>query len=104
LAINSNGEIFVAGNSIGLQDQSIVLFKLNSQGQLDTSFGNNGYLILNDIAGIGAEDVANDMIIDRFGRLFIVGTSRVFPATNIRGAYFSSIALGDFRFFAVRIE
>ncbi|MEN3015778.1 MAG: hypothetical protein ABDH21_06990, partial [bacterium] len=46
LAINSNGEIFVAGNSIGLQDQSIVLFKLNSQGQLDTSFGNNGYLIL----------------------------------------------------------
>ncbi|MEN3015777.1 MAG: hypothetical protein ABDH21_06985 [bacterium] len=85
LAINSNGEIFVAGNAVPLksQEQFVVLFKLNSQGQLDNSFGNNGYLILDSIAGAKDEDIVNHMIIDRFGRMFITGASMGYSGLDL---------------------
>ncbi|MCX7972098.1 MAG: delta-60 repeat domain-containing protein, partial [bacterium] len=75
---NNHGKVYVLG---GCQVQNnyfnydIVVLRLNSDGSLDTSFGNGGKLVIRDVAGDDAEDYEYSMVLDGNGNLFITGAS-----------------------------
>jgi uncharacterized delta-60 repeat protein len=74
--IQSDGKIVVAGHSnIGAWgDNNFTLARLNTNGSLDTGFGNNG-LVSTTFASISA-DRANDMTIQADGKIVVVGTTK----------------------------
>ena len=83
--VNSNGKIYIAGISskkmINLFSSLYFTFvpcvlQLNINGNLNNSFGSNGKVILNDMAGIfgiGMIGKTNSIYVDNNGKIFITG-------------------------------
>jgi uncharacterized delta-60 repeat protein len=69
LKIQDNGKILISGcGSEGSQD--FLLIRLNSDGSLDTTFGDNGKVLTN----IGSSDLARCMALQSDGNTIIAGT------------------------------
>jgi uncharacterized delta-60 repeat protein len=75
-AIQSNGKIVVAGYTTpGGGDFDFALVRLNSNGTLDSTFGNSGITIL-DINNAGADDLIYDIALDSQDRIIAVGRTQ----------------------------
>jgi uncharacterized delta-60 repeat protein len=72
---DSDGNIYIAGDSFNSSNLDMAMWKYTSNGVLDTSFGTNG-IVTHDNAAMGnGDDTAHDIIRDSSGNLYLVGTS-----------------------------
>ncbi|MBN2057651.1 MAG: hypothetical protein JW782_02525 [Candidatus Saganbacteria bacterium] len=69
IALDASDNIYVAGLKYGPEDAAL-LMKLDSTGQIDTSFGANGYA---NYQRKGFDNLAYDVVVDSSGRIYIVG-------------------------------
>jgi uncharacterized delta-60 repeat protein len=74
--IDTTGKIYVTGfskNSSGNED--MVIWRYNSDGSLDTSFGNGGIVVHNNAAGGAVHDEGNSIYVDSTGKIYVTGFS-----------------------------
>ena len=77
ILLDAKDRIVVAGksaNSAGNSDMAI--WRFNTDGSLDTTFNNSGFVVHNSAAGGNSDDAASAIAIDLHGRIVVVGTSR----------------------------
>ncbi|MEM7646318.1 MAG: SBBP repeat-containing protein [Pseudomonadota bacterium] len=76
VVISSDDQIYVTGTSVnGSSDFDMVLWRLNSDGTLDTNFNGTGFVVDDSAAGGGVHDQGNDVTLDGFGKIVVVGFS-----------------------------
>ena len=69
----SNGKIIAVGeSSSSSESRNITLIRYNSDGSLDTSFANNGFITI-DIDS-GSEDIPRSMFVQNDGKILIAGS------------------------------
>ncbi len=74
ITLDSQGRILVAGYSEGSgTGLDMVIWKYNSDGTLDTSFGNNGLVVYNSSGG--ASDVGFSITVDSQDKILVAGYS-----------------------------
>ncbi|MBW2733635.1 MAG: hypothetical protein JRH20_14700 [Deltaproteobacteria bacterium] len=66
------GEIKPAGAT---DDKAAILWRLNPNGSLDTSFGNGGVLILDDVFDTGVDESAKGLVLDQADMLYVTGSA-----------------------------
>ncbi len=64
ITTDSAGRIYVTGSSWNGSNYDMYVIRLNKEGNLDNSFGNNGKVILNNIAGKGRFDCGRFITFD----------------------------------------
>jgi uncharacterized delta-60 repeat protein len=77
IAIGAAGKILVAGyseNDVRI-DEDMVIWRYNTDGSLDTSFGADGIVVHNNAAGGGDDDRGSAIITDAAGRILVGGRS-----------------------------
>ncbi len=73
---DANGGILVAGWSRNLySNYDMVIWKYNSDGTLDTTFGTNGIVVHDSAAGGNGNDMGHSITIDANGRILVSGSS-----------------------------
>jgi uncharacterized delta-60 repeat protein len=89
IAIQSNGKILAAGNFYSEKtfSEDIALLRYNSDGTLDTEFGDNGIITA---SGLRSDDYATALAVQKDGGIVIAGTNnwnnyRVFNLTRYLG-------------------
>ena len=81
VALTASGQILLAGYTIGVTlNNDFLLERYNTNGTLDTTFGTGG-TIKTDISG--ADDFAEDLVVDAAGRIVLVGEATS-PTSPIR--------------------
>jgi uncharacterized delta-60 repeat protein len=71
VALTTSGQIVIAGYTIGATlNNDFLLARYNAKGTLDTTFGSGG-VVKTDISG--ADDFAENLVIDGQGRIIVVG-------------------------------
>ncbi len=75
ITVDSNGNAYIVADSWNGKFWDVHVIKLDSNGNLDRSFGNGGKIILNNISGGNGDDVGNGIAIDNDGNIFITGNS-----------------------------
>jgi uncharacterized delta-60 repeat protein len=78
LAIDPSGNIFVAGYSchgVGIPTGDMTIWKYNSNGTLDTSFGVNGVVTNDSAAGGSGADKGQGIALDPSGKILVTGSS-----------------------------
>jgi uncharacterized delta-60 repeat protein len=73
--VDSNGKIYVTGFSSNGRNDDMVIWRYNSNGSLDTSFGRNGIVVHNNAAGGNGNDVGNSIYVDSNGKIYVTGFS-----------------------------
>jgi uncharacterized delta-60 repeat protein len=73
--VDSNGKIYVTGWSWNGRDQDMVIWRYNSNGILDSSFGKNGIVVHNNAAGGNLYDEGNSIYVDSTGKIYVTGYS-----------------------------
>lgn len=80
--VTTNGTIYVTGYSTnGIGNRDMVVWKIKSNGQLDTTFSGTGYLVHNGAAGGNLEDVGQK-IAAVTGGVIVVGYSDQAPGNR----------------------
>ncbi|MEN3014884.1 MAG: hypothetical protein ABDH21_02340 [bacterium] len=72
--IDENNNLYVAINTEKTYFD-IILLKYDQKGDLDTSFGSNGMVLIDNIAGGKTDDIAKSIKTDNKGRIYIAGHS-----------------------------
>ena len=73
--VDSTGKIYVTGFSFNGSNYDMVIWRYNSNGTLDTSFGNNGIVVHNNAAGGNGHDVGDSIFVDSTGKIYVTGSS-----------------------------
>jgi uncharacterized delta-60 repeat protein len=73
LAIQSDGKLVVTGSTGDIGSRDFILARYNSNGSLDNTFSDNGWLTTD----FGGDDPAWDIAIQTDGRLVVVGRTNV---------------------------
>jgi uncharacterized delta-60 repeat protein len=74
--VDSNGRIYVTGFSINRNgNRDMVIWRYNSNGTLDNSFGNGGIVVHHNAAGGKGNDVGNSIYVDSNGKVYVTGYS-----------------------------
>ncbi len=96
--IDGNGKITMAGyTQTASSGKNFALFRLNSDGSTDSSFGNAG-LVNTDFSGL--EDIAYSLVILNDGRIAAAGSSVAITTTDYALAMYSSSGQPDNSFSA----
>ena len=74
MVIDNNGNIVVVGASASDADFNVVVWRVKPSGVLDDSFGNGGFMLINDTAGIG-DDIGRSIVLDASGNIWLSGES-----------------------------
>ncbi len=77
LALDNNGDLLITGYSRNANgNNDMVLWKVDPNGFLDTTFDADGFLTfdVSDIVGGGTNDTGESILIDSEGRIVIVGS------------------------------
>lgn len=75
-AIQSDGKIVVAGLARNVTTGiDFLIARYNPDGSRDTSFGTDGFTIIN-MSGGNVSDIVNDLVIDPLGRIIAVGSAQ----------------------------
>jgi uncharacterized delta-60 repeat protein len=74
--VDSAGKIYVTGFSWNGRDFDMVIWRYNSNGKLDTSFGNGGIVVHHNAAGGNAFDIGESIYVDSSGKIYVTGSSR----------------------------
>jgi len=75
VALTRSGKIIILGTIGPTADQSMGAFQLNNDGSLDTSFGTNGFTLVDVLDAQGEGGVT----IDSWGRIYLYGTCETDP-------------------------
>ncbi len=75
LYVDSNGKVYVTGESSNGRNSDMYVIKINSDGSLDNLFGANGKVVLNNIAGGNGGDYGNSLYVDSNGKIYVTGSS-----------------------------
>jgi len=51
------------------------VIRLNSDGSMDNTFGTNGKVVVNNIAGGNGEDYGRSIYVDSNGKVYVTGES-----------------------------
>jgi uncharacterized delta-60 repeat protein len=73
--VDNTGNIYVTGYSNHGGNPDMVIWKYNSSGSLDSSFGNNGIVVHHSAAGGNGSDAGNSMYVDSTGKIYVTGYS-----------------------------
>ncbi|MEN3014887.1 MAG: hypothetical protein ABDH21_02355 [bacterium] len=82
MKVDSKGRIYLAGAILKANiDTQLMVVRINNKGQIDTSFGKNGFILVDNIAGGKYSDVATSIDLDKNFDIFITGysTGRIHP-------------------------
>lgn len=77
LAIDSSGSIYITGYSRNARgNNDMVIWKITSNGQLDTSFSSNGHVEfdVSKVFGGATNDTGENIMIDSNGKIIVVGS------------------------------
>jgi uncharacterized delta-60 repeat protein len=74
--VDSNSKIYVTGYSQNTNDDDMVIWRYNSNGTLDTSFGNGGIVVHNNAAGGNSDDEGYSIYVDSNGKIYVTGYSK----------------------------
>ena len=75
VAVDANGKIVVAGFSNNGSNDDMVIWRYNTDGTVDTSFNNIGYVFHDGAAGGNGYDYANALALDANGKIVVAGVS-----------------------------
>jgi uncharacterized delta-60 repeat protein len=74
--VDNTGNIYVTGSSMNRNSNyDMVIWKYNSIGTLDSSFGNNGIVVHDNAAGGDYEDAGGSIYVDNNGKIYVTGSS-----------------------------
>ena len=74
LAIDSNGNIYVAGYAQRAGGDDMVVWSYTSSGSVNTNFNGNGFVTITGSAG-GSSDWGSDVLVDGNGNIVVAGYS-----------------------------
>ena len=75
--VDSNGKIYVTGASMNRNSNyDMVIWRYNSDGNLDNTFGNNGIVVHDNAAGGNGNDRGYSIYVDSTGKIYVTGSSR----------------------------
>lgn len=83
MAIDSSGRIVVAGYAGGAEHDDLMLLRLTSSGELDSSFGTGGAVFLDAVPGYSGSVEAKSVVLDASGRIVLSGTVN----SNVAGIF-----------------
>ncbi|NOY39354.1 MAG: hypothetical protein GXO95_03780 [Nitrospirae bacterium] len=72
ITVDSNGKILVAGTSYNFSDSDMTVWRFNTDGSPDTTFGTNGVVTYD--SGYG-NDYGESVTVDLNGKILVAGTS-----------------------------
>ncbi|MCS6954883.1 MAG: SBBP repeat-containing protein [Candidatus Calescibacterium sp.] len=76
ICMDKSNKIYVTGYTNSNDTTSdLIIIKINQNGIIDNSFGVNGYVTLNNIAGGNSHDIGYSINIDNHGKLYVTGIS-----------------------------
>ena len=75
IALDTSGKILVSGYSFNGQNKDMVIWRYNSNGDLDTTFNGVGYVVHNNAAGGNSDDYGESIAIDTSGKILVSGSS-----------------------------
>jgi uncharacterized delta-60 repeat protein len=75
IALDSSGNILVAGRSYNGSNYDMVIWKYGSNGGLDTSFGTGGIVVCDNTAGGSGDEIGYDIALDSSGNVLVAGAS-----------------------------
>ncbi len=97
VAIQPDGKIVAAGYALigpfGIQDYDFALARYNSNGSLDTGFGNNGKKTTDFFA---MEDKAHAMVLQPDGKILLAGEAKIFFPGRDTWRYWQFLALARY--------
>ncbi len=74
--VDRNGKIYVTGSSWNSSSKNdMVIWRYNSDGSLDNTFGNNGIVVHHNAAGGNDRDEGNSIYVDNTGKIYVTGYS-----------------------------
>ncbi len=75
LYVDSSGKVYVTGESDNGSNWDMYVIRLNSDGSMDNTFGTNGKVVVNSIAGGNWHDDGDSVYVDSNGKVFVTGES-----------------------------
>lgn len=94
VAIQNDGKILVAGNSINLPNYDFTLIRYNTDGSLDSSFDSDGIAY----ADFGSTDYGKSIVIQNDGKILVAGHSSSGSLSDFEIARFNSDGSLDLSF------
>ncbi|MDO9104929.1 MAG: DUF4347 domain-containing protein [Methylovulum sp.] len=79
VVLDAKGNILVAGKSFANSSHNFTITRYLSNGDLDSSFNNNGTIVTTDF---GPDDSANSIAIQSNGKILVAGYSRLPPNSS----------------------
>ena len=73
--VDSNGKIYVTGYSYNGRDKDMVIWRYNSDGSIDKTFGEGGIVVHDKAAGGKGDDVGYSIYVDNRERIYVTGYS-----------------------------
>lgn len=73
IAVDSSGRILVSGSSSNGSNTDMVIWRYNSDGSLDATFGGDGIVVHNGAAGGDGTDIGWAIVTDSSGRILVTG-------------------------------
>lgn len=74
LYVDESGKIYITGVSWSGKNYVAYVIKLNSDGNFDKDFGDNGKLLIDRVLSLGNNSIGNSIFVDKIGRIYIVGS------------------------------
>lgn len=71
VAIQDDGKILIAGETSTANDKYVLLMRYNSDGSIDTTFGDDGIVKYDDVGW----DIANDLALQHDNKIVLTGTT-----------------------------
>ncbi len=75
LYVDSSGKVYVTGYSWNGSNDDMYVIRLNSDGSMDNTFGTNGMVVVNNIAGGNGGDSGYSIYVDSNGKVYVTGAS-----------------------------
>ena len=73
--VDSNGKVYVTGDSWNGSNWDMYVIRLNSDGSMDNTFGTNGKVVVNNIAGGNDDGYGYSVYVDSNGKVYVTGYS-----------------------------
>lgn len=83
VVVDANDDIYICGTSLnGSGDYDMVVWKLTSSGNLDSSFNGTGIFVHNNAAGGSLHDQGSGIALDNLGKIVVAGFSDQTPTNR----------------------